>query len=65
MNEEEYMVQILNYIKNTKDEYYDFYKESRNWLFNTENKEETIKWIELTDIDKKNILDKELWNYFN
>ena len=45
----------------------EFYQESGNWLmnWNIDNKRNTILWNDMNDIDKKNLLDKEIENHFN
>lgn len=65
MEEEDYIVTVLDYTNKNNNEYmYDFYKESRNWIFNNDNRDETIQWIKLDDISKKKILDDEIIKYF-
>ena len=45
----------------------EFYQESGNWLmnWNIDKKRDTILWNDMNDIDKKNLLDKEIENHFN
>ena len=64
IDEEEYIITILDYIQN-KEISYDFYKESPDWLFNKKNRNDTINWIDLSNKEKKDILDNDLDKYFD
>ena len=59
-----YNTRILEIIKNSEEYLKDFYDESPNFTFSKDYINKLI-WLTYSDKDKKQILDRELEEYFN